>query len=472
MSATLLLLLGGPLALLFTQLFPAPFSVTPIQWTLAGILFWMILWWGSEVVPMAATSLLPLVLFPVFDILPEAQVAGFYAHPLTFLFMGGFFIAVALEKSGLHHRLALTILKWTGHSALTALAGIMAMTAALSMWISNTATALMMVPIAAALIDQMVDQKMPAEQILHFAKPLLLSVAYCASIGGLGTLVGTPTNLYFANFYEQTYGLRITMLGWMKVGIPFMLIMLLLTFVYLVIHYQLWSMRFPNLSHRFKDAHAQLPALSISQWAVLTIFAGTCIAWMFSLPLQRWTGLPLSDTVIALVAAVLLMTIPASLSEKRFLLKWEDATQIPWGILLLFGAGLAITAAFASTGLYAQMAGWFTRLSGIHSVLMLAAFASLALLVTELVSNSTAIATLLPVAAAIAAGTGVPALLLMFPLTLIVSGGFMMPTGTPPNAIVLGTGKLHISDMFRVGIVLNILMLVAVVVVGMMWQAR
>ncbi len=443
-----------------------PSGLDSLQWRFIGVLIWILSWWATEAVPIPVTSLIPIVAFPLMGILPEKQVTAQYGHPIIFLFMGGFFIAASLEKWNIHRRFAMYVLHITGQSPMSILAGLMGATALISMWISNTATTLMMVAIGLALLHYLKDLNTPESEIHLLGKAFMLAIAYSASIGGVGTLVGTPPNLFFASFYEATYGIKIGMLTWMKIGIPFMLVMLPLAWMYLVFVFKLWKIRLPEIKDRLRREVAQLPQATPSEKIVTVIFLLTCALWILSLPLSKFTGLPISDTGIALFSAILLLSIPISIQKRTFLLDWETAVKIPWGILLMFGAGLSIAAGFEATQLQVYVAGWLLPLSTIHPIALIAGIATIGLILTELLTNSSAIATFLPIAASISTATGIPPLYLMIPVTIAISGGFMLPIATPPNAIVFGTRLIPISDMLKIGFVMNILTIIVIILLA------
>lgn len=452
-----LLLLCGPVLLLLTILLPPPASqMSQAAWMVTGLMAWMVLWWITEIVPIPVTSLLPMIFIPLLGIDKLDAATSPYAHPLIFLFLGGFFLSIAMEKTVLHKRIALKALSMVGSSPGLQIAAVMAVTAFLSMWMSNTATAVMMLPIGLSIIAMA-----NASTQDHFGKAVLLGIAYSASIGGVATLIGTPPNALLAAYLSKSYGIQISFADWMLLGVPLALTMLLVCWVWLTkIHF-----RMPKTDHAQNDTPAQLKALgemSRSQKLVLMVFALAALSWISQQWLVKWTGLPISDTVIALCAAALLFVLPGEKGSGTALLEWKDSQNLPWGVLLLFGGGLSMADQIQKTGVAELLAQQLQLLEGVPPVLLLVTVTSLIIFLTEVTSNTATAAAFLPLLGPVAISMELSPLYLVVPAALAASFAFMMPVATPPNAIVFASGKLQIKDMVRAGLVLNLVGIVTI----------
>ncbi|RVT47179.1 DASS family sodium-coupled anion symporter [Rheinheimera sediminis] len=452
-----LLLLCGPVLLLLTILLPPPASqMSQAAWMVTGLMAWMVLWWITEIVPIPVTSLLPMIFIPLLGIDKLDAATSPYAHPLIFLFLGGFFLSIAMEKTVLHKRIALKALSMVGSSPGLQIAAVMAVTAFLSMWMSNTATAVMMLPIGLSIIAMA-----NASTQDHFGKAVLLGIAYSASIGGVATLIGTPPNALLAAYLSKSYGIQISFADWMLLGVPLALTMLLVCWVWLTkIHF-----RMPKTDHAQNDTPAQLKALgemSRSQKLVLMVFALAALSWISQQWLVKWTGLPVSDTVIALCAAALLFVLPGEKGSGTALLEWKDSQNLPWGVLLLFGGGLSMADQIQKTGVAELLAQQLQLLEGVPPVLLLVTVTSLIIFLTEVTSNTATAAAFLPLLGPVAISMELSPLYLVVPAALAASFAFMMPVATPPNAIVFASGKLQIKDMVRAGLVLNLVGIVTI----------
>ncbi len=439
----------------------------------AAIAAWMALWWVTEAVPLPVTSLVPLVAFPLVGVAPLSEVATAYADKNIFLFMGGFFLALAIERWRLHRRLALWTVAHVGTSPARLVAGVMAVTAGLSMWMSNTATAAMMLPIGMSLV-QLTQQPSgnmvtSGRQATTLAKCLMLGIAYAASIGGMGTLVGTPTNLLLAGFAQRS-GINIGFAQWMAFAVPFMVVYLLLAWWFL-------THKFFGLSQTVlvtgrdwvrHELRAMGP-MSAGEKVSLAVFTAVAVAWLVRGPLsswnwfsQRWPFIErIDDSLIAMAGALSLFVLPVN-RVGHPVLTWNDAGRLPWGILLLFGGGFSLAAAIQSS----QLDGWISQrlalLDGCPTWVLAVAVTAVVLAATELTSNTPTLATFLPVVAGLASAVQAPELLLLIPATLAASCAFMLPVATPPNAIVFGSGHLNIRDMVRAGCVMNVFGLVLI----------
>ncbi len=428
---------------------------------------WMAIWWVTECVPIAVTALLPIVLFPLSGGLDLQSTTASYGHKLVFLFVGGFIIALAIEKWNLHKRLALNIIRLTGSKKSKVILGFMIATAFLSMWISNTATSIMILPVGLAIIAQLKDDPNTIEnENVVFGKSIMIAIAYSASIGGMATLIGTPPNMIFAGVVEQSYGIKISMFDWMKFAIPISATLLIICWLYLT----KVAYKFPNeeFSEGRKEILNQIKLLgkfSYEESRVLIVFALTAIAWILRGFLE--TIIPaIDDTIIAISFAVILFIIPTKKnSVDRTLLVWKDTVKLPWGILLLFGSGMAIATAFTKSGLSLWIADLLKNLDGVPLILVILTIVTTINLLTELTLNMATTAMLLPILVTIALAINVHPYFLLISATLAASCAFMLPIATAPNAVVFGSGLLKIEDMFKKGIWMNIISIIIITLI-------
>ena len=449
------LLLSGP-ALLLLTLFTAPplTEMSTNAWHVTGLMLWMVIWWISEVMPIPVTSLLPMIFIPLLGIDKIEAATSPYAHPLIFLFFGGFFLSIAMEKTGLHQRIALRALLLVGHKPAAQVAGLMAVTAFLSMWMSNTATAVMMLPIGLSMIKMAHGTSQD-----NFGRAILLAIAYSASIGGIATLIGTPPNALLAAYLSKNYQINISFADWMMLGVPLALVMLVVCWFWLCkVHFRLPANSAGQ--HNFRAELNALGKLRRAEMLVLLVFTLAALSWISQQWLAKWTGLPLSDTLIALIAAVLLFVLPGEKNQR--LLEWGDSKQLPWGVLLLFGGGLSIADQIQKTGVADLLAAQLGLLHGIPPVFILLAVTSLIIFLTEVTSNTATAAAFLPLLGPVAVSMDLSPLYLVVPAALAASFAFMLPVATPPNAIVFASGKLQIKDMVKAGLVLNLVGIIAI----------
>ncbi|MEG1833929.1 MAG: DASS family sodium-coupled anion symporter [Burkholderiaceae bacterium] len=453
-----------------------------------GMMAWMATWWMTEATEIEVTALLPIVAFPMLGILSIGKTTAYYGSDVIFLFFGGFVLALAIQRWGLDRRIAFQTLKWVGSRPDALVAGIMGATALISMWVSNTATAAMMVPIALSIVNLSLERStgkglaehggIPQDDIddRNLALGLLLGVAYAASIGGLGTLIGSPPNGIFARFVEQTYGIEVSFTRWMMIGIPTMLLFLPLAW---------WlntRVLFPTRRKEIEGGRAWVEAelaklgpLNRGERATLTVFAITVFLWVFRpllgqievggvLPLKH-----LSDAVIAVGAAIALFIIPVNHKHGVFVTDWKTAVGLPWGVLILFGGGLALAGATEANGVAGYIGSLFRDLAGWPMLAVIVIIITLMVFMSELTSNTAQVATMLPILAAFSPVLGVPAPLILLPATIAASCAFMMPVGTPPNAIVFGTGLIQMPQMIKAGFWLNIvgILLITAVTYGL-----
>lgn len=453
----LIALIAGPVLAVTLLLLPAPAEMAPEAWRLVALAVWMVVWWLGEAVPIPATALLPIPMMPLLGIETMTAVAANYAHPLIFLFLGGFVLAAAMQRWGLHRRIALTIVNLIGTSPGGIILGFMAATAFLSMWISNTATTIMMFAVGLSVIE-FVARKTPDRAVVrNFGVALMLGIAYAASIGGVGTLIGTPPNALLASFLQSSYGIQIDFFTWMQFGVPVVLVMLPVAWLLLTkVVFPARELAIGDAGGVIRDELAALGAMSKGERAVAIVFLCAALGWILRKQLAGWTGLPINDTMIALVAAIVLFAWPISRQTGQFAVDWAAARAIPWGVLLLFGGGLALAAGFRGTGLAEWIGG---RVSGIDVGTWMLVFVVLAAIVylTEITSNTASTATFLPVLGAVAVGLAIDPRMLAIPVALGASMAFMMPVATPPNAIVFAYEQMHLGDMVKAGFWLNII---------------
>ena len=418
---------------------------------------WIALWWIFEVVPISVTALLPIVLFPLAGGLDLSTTTAAYGHKYIFLYMGGFMIAIALEKWNLHRRIALNIIDAVGTHIHKIVLGFMLATAFLSMWISNTATAVLMLPIGISIVKQLQDNpNTKANETAGFGKMLMLAIAYSASIGGVATLIGTPPNLVLAGVINEVYTVEITFLQWFIFGFPISILLLFVGWVFLTrFAFSLSMDEFPGGKAEIKRYKKALGPMGFEEKIIAFIFGLTAFCWISRSYLLQPIFPDLDDTIIAIGFGVLLFLIPDR-KEGDALLKWEEAVKMPWGIILLFGGGMALAKAFDLSGLALWIGQKMNAIEGLPLFLIVAVVIAAVNFLTEITSNLATTAMLLPVLAPIALQLGVHPYVLMVGAATAASCAFMLPVATPPNAVVFGSGYLQIKDMVRTGIVMNL----------------
>lgn len=449
----------GPLLLLMTLTLPAPGDMSIQAWSALGLMLLMATWWSTEAIPIPATALLPIVLIPALDLGSIRDATTPYANPIIFLFLGGFTLGLAMQRWNLHRRIALLTLRAVGDKPKRQIAGFMLATAFLSMWVSNTATSIMMLPIGLSVIAMM--EQGDSKGSRRYATALLLAIAYSASIGGIATLIGTPPNALLAAYLVENQGIEVGFAQWMLMGVPVSLVMLGLTWWWL-------TRRDFGLSSQtgsgelIREELAKLGSLQKAEKLVAAVFVLAAVGWVFrpllSAGLMPW----LSDTGIAIAAAVVLFLLPVDFRKKVFVLDWETAEKLPWGVLLLFGGGLAMAGVISSSGLAQWIAESLSGSGALPTLMMIALVTAVIIFLTEVTSNTATAAAFLPLLGALAVSQGVPVLLFTVPAAIAASCAFMMPVATPPNAIVFSSGHMSIKDMIRVGFVLNLLGIVVV----------
>lgn len=455
--------LAGPLVFfLLINLISADF-ISPSAGKVLALAAWIIVWWMTEAVPIAITALLPLVLFPFMGVMKMSEAAAPYANPIVFLFMGGFMIALGLEKHRLHERIALNLIKITGTSGNGIILGFMISTAFISMWISNTATAMMMLPIALSVINLLKsDASVPNEALpkgeRNFAIGLLLTIGYASSIGGIGTIIGTPPNVVFAGLLDQFYHQKLDFGKWMLVGVPLMT--LLLVAMYFIITSILFKNGIANVrgsDELIKSKLKELGALRKEEKLLMVIFATTCLLWIFQQPINILLKKEmLNDTNVAMLGGVLMFIMPVDWKQMNFLLKWSDTEKMAWGILILFGGGLCLAQGLSNAGII-QAVGAKIAANSPSTNWLLFGLITASVFITELMSNVALVQIFLPVVFGIATNMGIDPILMGMPVTLGASMAFMFPVATPPNAIVFSSGHMQVKHMMKAGIWLNII---------------
>jgi len=463
-------LISGPLLFLIIYNLPVIILSTSADKVIA-VAVWMIIWWITESVSISVTALIPLTIFPLVGIMDLKSVASSYGSPIVFLFFGGFVMALALEKVNLHRRIALNLVKLTGTSPNRVILGFMLATAFLSMWISNTATTVVMLPIALSVIQLLIhDADGFSQQDKYFALSLMLGIAYAANVGGIATIIGTPPNTVIVGFLERQYQMDISFLKWMMIGVPFSAFMILVT--YLLLTKVIYPNNLPALSTTaalIDNEIAKLGPMTGLEKRVLTVFTFTISLWITRIYLKDLIPfISLTDTGISMLASLALFSVPYSFSKQEFVLSWEDTVKLPWGILILFGGGLALAAGLADAGVIEYIGSFVSSNPSWSPLLVGIILIGIVLFMTELMSNVALVAIFAPVVAGIAVGLDQNMLYLLIPTAMASSCAFMLPMATPPNAIVFASGHISVSEMARAGVLLNIIS-IAVISLFMYW---
>lgn len=448
------------------MLLPTPAGMSDTAWKMVAIVALIATWWVTEAIKLCITGLLPIVLLPLLGITPAAKVTLSYANESIFLFMGGFMIAIAMEQSNLHKRFALHTIKLIGGSPQRIILGFMLAVYILSMWVSNTATVLMVIPICLAIISQLPADTTNADRYLPFTKVLLLSVAYAASIGGVGTLVGTPPNIILASIMSQSLGMEISFAKWMVFAVPVTLTLLILVwFLMVYVLYPVRKMPLPLDAHFIQTQIDSLGKMTKHEKRILILFGTVACLWMFRgvIPIPLFKS-AISDTTIAIAGAIAAFLIPTGMAKGERLLKWESASKLPWNILLLFGGGLALSQGFSNSGLSDYLVTVFESLKTLEWWMVMLIVVSIVVFLTELMSNTATATLLIPIMISASTALDVSPLVLAIPVTMATSFAFMLPVATPPNAIVFGYNYLSIKDMVRSGFWINILCIIILIV--------
>ncbi|GHD25651.1 SLC13 family permease [Nocardiopsis kunsanensis] len=456
-------LILGPLLFLVTLAFFDPEGLSPEGRGVLASTLWVATWWITEAIPIPVTSLLPVALLPLTGAVDGDEVVAAYGDDIIFLFLGGFSLAIAMEKWNLHQRIALSIVSAIGTSPRRIILGFMVATGFLSMWVSNTAATMMMIPVGLAVVYQASRSLRGGEHasdLSKFEKSVVFGIGYAATIGGLGTLIGTPPLAILSATVGRIYGESIGFGTWMMFGVPIVVVLLAIAWFYLTgIKFKVGFKHLPGGEESIRGEKRALGTMSTEEKTVLGVFLAVAFMWVTRSFI--WEGLVpgISDGVIAVVATVVLFTLPTSNREEKRILQWEDSKKIPWGILLLFGGGLAIAAGFVETGLSAWIGDQLRTLDGINVVLIIIVSAALVLFLTEITSNAATGTMILPVMAAFAVSLDIHPYALMVPCAMAANCAFMLPVGTPPNAIMFGTGRVSIMDMVKTGFWLNLIAL-------------
>ncbi|RKD95202.1 SLC13 family permease [Halopiger aswanensis] len=490
----------GPALFALIYLSPTPEGLTAAGKAVAAVTAWVAVWWMSEAIPIPATSLLPIVLFPLTGALPVEDTTPSYADPIIFLFMGGFFLAMAMQRWGLHRRIALRTIKAVGTEPSRLILGFMIATAFLSMWVSNSATVMMMVPIALAVIYQTADLAAEAgleidtrEGEFSFGIALMLCIAYGASVGGVGTLIGTPPNILFAGQASELFDATISFAEWMLYGVPIAIVGIATVYVYvtrLAVAPEFDEL--PIGAGTIDSELEELGPMGRQERLVLVVFVAMALSWIGGSLLGQFESVPgivpgaLTsllepiftapipddvDTIVAIGGSLVLFTVPTRTEEGEhtFLLNWASAVDIPWGVILLFGGGLAIASGFGDTGLAAWIGEQLQLLEGVSMIVLLLAVVVMTVFLTEVTSNTATTAMLMPILAGVAVGIGVHPYGLMIAGATAASFAFMLPVATPPNAIVFGSGYITLPQMARVGVGLNVIGIALITLVALVW---
>lgn len=464
------LALGPIVCVLLLLLAPQQTAMPDAAWKVAAVGIWMAIWWATEVVPVAVTAFLPLVTFDLLGIAPMQEVAQSYAHPIIYLFLGAFMLAIAVEKWSLHRRIALWILMRTGTDGKRLILGFMLVGALLSMWMTNTSTTMMLLPIAASVGALIAEQAKAGRErhVRDFQIALMLGLAYSTTIGGLSTLVGTPPNVFLAGFLQDTYGVSIAFADWMMIGVPLSITLLPLGWWILTsIAYAVDIPANAQTQAVIASMQREIGPMALPEKRVGLLFLTVILMWMFRSVLTEVPGFGgLSDSGIVMTAALLLFVIPSGAPGQGPLMRWPDVSGLPWGVLILFGGGLSLAAQVSGSGLALWLGEGLSLLGSMGIVMLVLASAGLVVFLTELTSNLATAATFLPVVAAIALQSGIDPLVLCVPVTLAASCAFMLPVATPPNAIVYSSGVLRIPDMVRAGFIMNLVALALLTIVA------
>ncbi|MHA3025091.1 SLC13 family permease [Chromohalobacter israelensis] len=456
----------GPLWVILCLLLPAPAEMSATAWACVGFSLLMATWWATEAIPIPATSLLPMVLAPALGISDLDTVAPAYADPIIYLFLGGFLLGIAMQRWNLHRRIALKVLSIVGQKPRQQIAGFMIATGFISMWVSNTATSIMMLPIGMSVVSLLGGND--SRDVARYSTALLLAIAYAASIGGVATLIGTPPNALLAG-YLAGEGIDIGFAQWMTIGLPISIAMMAVTWW--------WSTRKGFDLEQSEDGdqviRRELDALggmSRAERRVGLIFLVAAAAWILR-PLMNQAGLDwLSDTTIALAAGLALFLVPSGDKESGALLDWESAKDLPWGVLLLFGGGLALAGMIKRSGLAEWIAQQLSVFSALPLLMLVGIIVLVIIFLTEVTSNTATAAAFLPLLGALAISLDIDPLLITAPAAVAASCAFMMPVATPPNAIVFATGHMKIQSMIRAGLMLNLIgtVLITLITVGLL----
>ncbi|MDR2884699.1 MAG: DASS family sodium-coupled anion symporter [Deferribacteraceae bacterium] len=463
-------LLLGPAIFILMLVLPAPEGLTPAAWKVAAMTVLMAIWWITEALPLAATALIPMVLYPVFGIMSSGATTASYGDQVIYLFMGGFFLAVAMERWNLHRRVALYTIRLVGTTPSHMILGFMVATGLLSMWISNTACAVMMVPIGIAVVSQITGitrQEVLDEQIKvnesNFAKSLMLGIAYAASLGGVATIIGTPPNTIMVGMLERMYGMQISFAAWMAIGVPISVVMIAIVWFLLTkVLFRTGDLKLMGGKELIEKEIDKLGPMSRPEKTVLIIGCTMAICWI----VRGFLNVPalkmVSDTTIAIAGSLALFIAPANFKENHPILDWKTAVKIPWDIVLLFGGGITIASGFEKTGLAAWISSQLTALDGVNMLIFVLVVTALVVFLTEVTSNTATATLLVPIMGSAAIAMGIHPYATIVPACVAASFAFMLPVATPPNAVIFGSGYVRIKDMAYAGFLLNLVGILAI----------
>jgi len=462
-------LILGPILFILMLVIATPAGMSLEAQRMAAVALLMATWWMCESIPIPATSLLPITLMPLLGIMDTKQATAPYASQLIFLFIGGFIIALAMQRWDLHRRIAMNIVRVVGFSPSRLIFGFMAATAALSAFVSNTATTVMMMPIGLAIITHVITEgkKEGLDKEIDFSPEkfafglnLMLGIAYAASIGGMATLIGTPPNTVLAGYLNKTYGYEITFASWLKIGVPLVAVFLPLCWLWLTrIANPMKLKKVPGGRELINKELREMGSMSAGERWTAIIFLCTALGWIFRAKIGFLFPEPkmVTDAAIAMTGALLLFLIPINLKKNLFVMDWHWASKMPWGVLILFGGGLSMAAGFKSTKLADWIGSQVSLLEAAPVLILVIAVTALIIFLTELTSNTATSAMVMPILSAVAIGLGQSPLLLVVPAAIAASCAFMLPVATPPNAIVFGSGYVTIPQMVKSGFGLNII---------------
>ncbi|OEK06419.1 SLC13 family permease [Roseivirga misakiensis] len=461
-------LISGPALFILIILWSPETALNPLAWKVIASAVWMVVWWVTEAAPIAVTALLPIILFPLTGVFTVDEATAPYANKIIFLFMGGFLLGLAMERHNLHKRIALNLIKLTGTNPNGIILGFMVTTAFISMWISNTATTVMMLPIAISITNLLGINNESGKGQKRFALSLMLGIAYAANIGGTATIIGTPPNVAWVGFMNDMLGVEVTFAKYLTVGLPICLIMLTIT--YLLITRVLYPSKLDRLSESSQVIEDQLIALgqiSKAEKRVAIIFVSTALAWILRGSINNWfdTNL-LNDSIIAMAGGILMFITPLNIKKGQYLMEWEYTSKLPWGILLLFGGGLTLAKAMEKSDIVQIVGESIAGNGDINTILLVAGLIAFMLFMTELMSNVALTVIFIPVVIGISISLKINPMYLTMPVTLAASYAFMMPISTPPNAIVFSSGMVRIKDMMRAGILLNVIAILLLVILS------
>lgn len=451
----------GVVALLMTLLLPAPESMGQAAWYTLGMMLLMAIWWATEALPIPATALVPIVLIPALGLGSITEATSPYANPVIFLFLGGFILGLSMQRWNLHKRIALWVLVAVGNNPRRQIAGVMFATAFLGMWVSNTATAIMMLPIGLSIISMMKSDN--EAELARFGTALMLSIAYAASVGGLSTLIGTPPNALLAGYLASEFDIQVGFAQWMVVGMPISIVIQI--FIWFWLTRGGFNLGNQDSSSLLRQQLADLGPLSTGEKRTAIIGVLMAATWILQPVLKAWVPW-LSDALIAIAGAILMFLTPVDLKKGEYVMDWNSTLELPWGILILFGGGLSLAGVITSSGLSEWIAGSFSGIGVLPALLLVGVVVASINFLTEITSNTATAATFLPLMGALAVSMGVSPVLLAIPTALAASCAFMMPVATPPNAIVFASGHIKISQMIRNGFAITLFSVTTITLLG------